>query len=491
MMSNHSFTLSKKGVIFRRGLVGVWSVVLLAGCATYHPVALETSAKLSDKLEQLHMDTSQRMELPKAWRNSSVNVDDGLNEIEIIQLAVLNSPHMDAVRALLPEASAQLMQAGLLPDPQLNLSADFPSSKDPALVKAYGIGLGFDLQALIIRGSKKSAATKQARATYLRVLWQEWQIIQQARILYRRGLIQDQKVGITHAQFLQAQQTWLGEKNALSQGNVTLAQEGLPRAAMMDAHVAWVEARRQRSATAHDLALLLGLNPHTLISLVGPSGGLESLLVAPPAQGKAWKIQLDTIATRRPDLLALQAGYMSQESKVREQILRQFPTFSIGANRLRDTAGLWSLGPFINLNLPVFNGNRGNISMARATRGRLMAEYRDQRVSAYVQASRLADDQRLAYEEWEALVVQVPDLQLLTQRMANAMRAGDVDMLTFTTIRSNYYGQQARLLNLEQVLLEQSVALDTLMGTLPRGHLSKQGSGFPSQVKQAAEEIHP
>jgi len=44
---------------------------------------------------------------------------------------------------------------------------------------------------------------------------------------------------------------------------------------------------------------------------------------------------------------------------------------------------------------------------------------------------------------------------------------GDIDMLTFTTIRSNYYAQQARLLNLEQTLLEQSVALDTLMATLP------------------------
>jgi len=459
--------LSKGKVIFKRGLVGAWFVILLTGCATYHPVTLETSAKLSDKLEQLRMDTSQRMELPQAWRNSSVNANDGLNEIEIIQLAVLNNPHMGAARALLQQASAQLMQAGLLPDPQLNLSADFPPNNDATLVKAYGIGLGFDLQALIIRGAKKSAATKQARATYLQVLWQEWQIIQQARMLYRRGLIQKQKVDMTHEQFLQVQQTWLGEKNALNQGNVTLVQEGLPRAAMMDAHVAWVEARRQLNTTDHDLALLLGLSPQALIPLVPPTAGLESLLVAPLAQGKAWEHQLHSIATRRPDLLALQVGYMSQESKVREQILSQFPTFSIGANRLRDTAGVWSLGPFINLNLPIFNGNRGNISMARATRERLRVEYRAQYVSAYVQASRLAGDQRLAYEEWQALVVQLPDLQRLTQRMANAMQAGDVDMLTFTTIRSNYYAQQARLLNLEQTLLEQSVALDTLMATLP------------------------
>jgi len=429
-------------------------------------VKLDATAKLNTKVEQLKVDASQHKELPKPWRSSSIVLDDGLNEAELIQLAVLNNPHLAAVQSMLKEANAQLIQAGLLPDPQLSLSADIPRGNDPTLVTAYGIGLGFDLQSLITRQARQSAATKQAKATYLQVLWQEWQVIGQARMLYRRALMQHQQVELTHSQFLQTQTNWQVQQKALKQGNATLDTEGLARTAMMDGETAWFEARRQYSTTMHKLTLLLSLSPQTKLRLSVPEQGIASLLIQ-PVHAKKLQELLNNIDHKRPDLLALKAGYAAQEAKVREQILTQFPSFSIGANSLRDTGNIWTLGPFINLNLPLLNGNRGNIAMARATRSRLLAEYRDRLTTAEIEAQRLVSDQQLALNELSALQEKLPDLSVMMQHMRKALTGGNVDMLTFTTLQNSHFAQRMKVLLLEQAVLEQAVALDTVLGALP------------------------
>ncbi|MDX8407735.1 MAG: TolC family protein, partial [Mariprofundaceae bacterium] len=324
-------------------------VILLASCATYHPQALDTSARLSASLQdlQLDMDASKYPELPEKWQIKKVAPDDGLNEVETIVLAVLNSPQLKASRTRLEESRAALYAAGLLSDPQFSTSLDFPKSK-AGLDTGESFALGIDLQQILTRGARRDVATGMAKATYLNVLWREWQIIQQARMLWRRALIQRQQQTILQDQFEQAKATWQGQHDALSQGNTTVDQEGLSLAPAMDAQAAFIESKRQINATLHDLNLLLGVDPTVKLVLTEPEEGVATLIATPLAP-EHLQPMLASIGDRRPDLLALQAGYKSQESKVREQILSQFPSFSIGANSLRDTSGVWTLGPFINL----------------------------------------------------------------------------------------------------------------------------------------------
>jgi len=442
------------------------SAMTLASCATYHPVALSSSAGLASSLQQLQleMDPAAHPELPEQWLLKRVMPADGLDETEAIVLAVLNSPRLTAARTQIAESRAALYAAGLLPDPQAGVGLDFPRSNDPTLKTGESFSLGIDLQQILTRNARRDAAGEQARATWLNVLWQEWQFIQQARMLWRRGFMQQQQIAMLQQQMVQAKNTWQGQHDALNKGNTTLDQAGLALTPLMDAEAALIESKRQLNATLHDFNLLLGVDPSVRIALTEPAVALLSLITLPPS-GDELQARLDAIGKRRPDLLALQAGFMSQESRVREQILLQFPSFSIGANALRDTAGLWTLGPFINLNLPLLGGNRGNVAVARATRGRLAEEYRLQLANARVQASKMARDQQLAYEEWQALTMHLPQLSLTVKRMAHALSIGQIDMLTFTTLRTACFSQQLRVLMLEQALLEQGVALDTLTGT--------------------------
>jgi outer membrane protein TolC len=439
--------------------------ILVGACATYQPMPLDNIPVLASSLDQLIVrpTESQQAELPDQLRGTVLNVADGLDLNEFVLLAILNSPHLRASETRKAEARAELNVAGLLPDLQISASADVPDNRDPGLVTAKSFGLGFDLQSLFVRGSRVSAAEESARAIFLQVLWQEWQVIQQARMLYSRSLIQRQQVELIHEQMLQSELTWKGEKNEMELGNSTLDQEGLARVSMMDTQSSWIDARRQFSTTQHQMAELLGLDPAVEIPLTAPAGGAETLLI-PPLDDSALREQLARIQDRRPDLLALRAGYLAQEALVREQVLAQVPSFSVGVNRLRDTSNIWTLGPFINLNLPLFDMNRRNIDLARATRDRLRTEYQDQLASAYIQARTLGIDQRLAYEQWRSISAATPDLELLNARMARALETGNVDMLTFTTLRDSYFSQKGKLLNLQQALLEQSVAIETLLG---------------------------
>ncbi|MBI1174052.1 MAG: TolC family protein [Sideroxydans sp.] len=437
----------------------------LGSCAIYHPQPLDKSRGLASSIHSLHASADQSaLPMPKAWNQQSIDLKHGLSETETAVLAVLNSPRLEAARAELTEAKASLYAAGLLPDPQAQISLDYPTSKGPNLSRGESFGLGIDLQKLLTLGARRDAASERVQATYLNILWQEWQVVQQARMLWRRALIQQQQITLLQDQFQQARSTWQEIRKALALGNSTLDQEGLALAPMMSAQAAVKEALRQFNATMHDLHLLLGLDPSVPLVLSGPKD--LSSQIQPPMRENVLQSRLDAIAQRRPDLLALQAGYASQENTVRVQILEQFPSFSVGINRSRDTSGIWTTGPFINLNLPIFNRNKGGIAVARATRMRLRQEYRYGLASAYVQASKIAKDQQIAYSEWLALSKRMPKLEETEIQLSNALTSGEIDLLAFTTLRTAYFSQKMKVLLLDQELLEQEVAIETLTGTL-------------------------
>ena len=61
------------------------------------------------------------------------------------------------------------------------------------------------------------------------------------------------------------------------------------------------------------------------------------------------------------------------------------------------------------------------------------------------------------------------------KQLDDALKAGHMGMLTFTTLRNSYFVQQVQVLTLEQALLEQEIALETLTGTLLPSSSNRQG----------------
>ncbi|MDQ2802901.1 MAG: hypothetical protein M3Y41_09540, partial [Pseudomonadota bacterium] len=101
-------------------------LVPLTGCATYQALPLDTSPPLSRSLEQLqHPGSALRMPL-------------GMGEVAY--LAVQNNPDLRAARARRGVVEAQVLTAGLLPNPQVTGSY-MPVLAGPGIIPAWTAGL--------------------------------------------------------------------------------------------------------------------------------------------------------------------------------------------------------------------------------------------------------------------------------------------------------------------------------------------------------------
>lgn len=79
----------------------------------------------------------------------------GLSPDGAAVLAVILNPSLRAVRDLRALSSAQLLDAGLLPDPDFAYSLDVPTGDSTAgRVNDYGLGLNWEVSATISRFAK-------------------------------------------------------------------------------------------------------------------------------------------------------------------------------------------------------------------------------------------------------------------------------------------------------------------------------------------------
>ncbi len=425
----------------------------LAACTTYEPQPLPENENLTRRIDALHIDV-RHFPVP-ALRRHPFDLRDGLDGVEIAMLAVANNPVLRAQRVRVKEAVAQAYAAGLLPDPQFSAGLDQPDTGTPARVTGFDLGLGYDVQALITRSAAMQAGEAARQQVDLELLWQEWQVIQQARLLtvQVQGLARKRDL-LVAAQARYAER-YRRARQLLARGDLTLEDAAAVASAWFDVTTRLNRVSQTDNRRQHELHALLGLAPEAKLVLapVGP----------PPGQVALSRQILETLPRRRPDLRALQAGYRSQEQRVRKAILAQFPALDIGFTRARDIDGVYTTGFGITLNLPLFSGNRGPIAIERATRARLRAEYQARLDQARSDISRLQDRQRILQRQHARLQRHLPELETLLGAARQAYRRGDLAALDLLNLETTWLDQNLAFIDLEQALWEVRIALDTLL----------------------------
>src|SRR6185437_3436420 len=338
----------------------------LAGCATFHPLPL-TSGRGPQRVEDITVP-AQSMPTP-ALRAYPFDSANGLDATEVAMLAVANDPQLKVERDKAGVAHAQAYAAGLLPDPQLNYEHDRPTANSPqGATTAYTAGLTFELGNLITRSARVKSARAGALEVDLNLLWSEWQAIAEARSLFDRVYFLRQRVERLEREHSALAPMQAAITRALHAGDLTYAVAGAGLSAAAEAANQLGDAQRQLHQAQHDLHNLLGLEATVPLQLAGAPFAVD------PNEDEVQHALAD-MAKRRPDLLALEAGYRAQDEKLRAAILAQFPAITVGFVKARDNGNISSNGLSISLSLPLFDGNRGNIAIERATRQQLHDEY--------------------------------------------------------------------------------------------------------------------
>lgn len=476
-----------------------WAGLLLllpaSGCATYHSVPLDEAthaARAAPDVEALRVAVSD-IEHPYL-QPQPLDFADGLSPEEAALVAVAANPGLRATRTRRGVTRAQLVAAGLLPQPQLSAGAAFLINAPPEEVTELSAGLSLDLRSLFTRGAEKKSARATRRSVDMSVAWQEWQVAQRARLQAYRAAFLRHETALARAR----EHALARERDALRKAAGRHLATAVDRAAAEKSYRAARSTRLglalQRDSTRRGLRRVLGLPVGAGDSLQlqrgvvsveraalreagappspldAPADTLAAPLPAPDtttAPFPALPLQsalLRGLAHRRLDLAALRLGYRSQEQAVRLAVLRQFPTISVGVNGTRDTGGFLTLGPAVSLGLPFFGHARGRIAKARATRAKLRAEYTARRHAARAQVAQLLGQIRDARRKLRNATVAARVQRDLVRRYGQALRLGDADVLTYYDARTTRIDKALSVLQLRQRLVELGIALEIASG---------------------------
>ncbi len=448
-------------------------LLALAGCATYRAVPLSRAAELMDRPApdpaRLRL-ASERLQHP-LLRPVALDLSDGLSPDEAAVLAVLANPELVAVRDAHGEAAAQLVAAGLLPNPVLSAEVDRPHGTGSAgTVSGYNVGLGLDLNSLIGRAARVAEASHALEAVDLGIAWQEWQTAQAARMAAFRLVMLDRRLGLIRSELAFESTTVDVLERAMEQGDVTVEDLGVHRSALEALRQLEGTLARAEAETRSRFNLLLGFPPESQIAVLIP----QAQAVLPALASRRQLVQ--HAAETRLDIQALELGYQAQEARVRQAVLAQFPALSIGIAGQRNESRLKFLAGFISLELPIFNRNQAGIAQQRGTRIRLAHEYEARMAAVRADVEALVVEDGLLQQQLESAQSGIESLAQIEAAEREGVASGDVDRLAWQSVRAQLFDLRLQRASLLQARLEARVALETAVGGV---------------TEESAEEVRP
>jgi outer membrane protein TolC len=388
-----------------------------------------------------------------------VDVRHGIGPDEAAAISLYSNPALRAIRDRRGLAAAQVIQAGILPNPVVSYERDYVTGGNTAgTTTGYTLSAGWEFTALIPFLPKQTAARKNFRSVDLDVAWQEWQIAMNARTAVYRVL------GLS-AQVAQAQEATEGlqestdaVRKALDAHEKTVLDLAAVEAASQDSRATVLGLEQGFAKERLGLNKILGVEPEIQIRL--RSGLVLPTHVDPPDQRELF----DNIESRRLDLLGLRQGYESQDATVRAAILAQFPKMSVAIVPASDTTNVHSTGFNVTVDVPIFDRNQGVIATERATRQRLRDEYNQRVFEARSDIATAIADIRSLDRQIEAAEEALPLLEKLVASAQTAVEQGNADVLSYYTARSNLLQKRIQLIKLQEQLLEAHTALEIASG---------------------------
>lgn len=441
-----------------RVILNILVTCVLSGCASYQKAPLDLAVPLKPSVAMLNH------RLPAGGVVPTVSP---LRAGDVVALALLNNPQLIAARAQHNVAKADLLSAGMLPDPVF--SGGFSALLGgPGDAPSIAGSLTEDVSALITYSVNKRAARAGLAQVDAGVLWQEWQVAAQVEQLCITIDGDVQTLAILQAERAALAALQASTSNAVASGNLTLAEASSSMAALAAMDTVLNTQQQTLAQDRDQLDALLGLQPGIPVAVTLPA--------VPQIDPTLAKAEIASLATRRPDLIALRFGYEQADARLRAAILTQFLPVTIGPSGGRDTTKVFSAGPTVTLTLPLFNRNRGGIASASATRAQLAAQFQASLAGTAGDAGSLLA--RIALLQAQSAVADAnaanaTNTAVLAQ---SAFKNGNLDALSAVNLQTASADRQREAIALRVELDTARLSLATLLGV-----------GLPSMAHSALE----
>lgn len=382
------------------------------------------------------------------------------------------SPEFASARARVASARSDLVRAGLIPNPELDLGANtlpLGTTNPPGLnrwteVPNYGVGLSEQLE-LGKRGPRKNAARAALASTALDV--QAQLRTRTYDLLERAAEVATAEVRVAELEKLAADASRLTElQRARAQHGETAGLDA-DRAALEEAQLQGQLAEEHNHLTE---ALL------TCSQTVGlactPFGGREAATQFLTARLARTLAPADV--QQRPDLRSLEAQRLSAKSALTLARRRWIPDPTLHVGYLRDQfviSGnqLNSLGVNLTIPLPFFDHGQADALAASATaeaaeRARAQLTAQAGRDVAALTTQRQSVETRRERVRTQTL----PQASNLVQRLEAAVKAGGASMLDLLFARRTYGQLVLDAADLDLAAFRLAVSMERVRGAGPK-----------------------
>lgn len=416
--------------MIRLSIVLIYTVLLLAGCASYTAKPIDPGAQQT-ALESRRLDTPEVGQFiqrasgqkiatwpPKAW-----NLD------QLILAAFYFHPDLDRAQAQRLAAEAATITAGARPNPtggvSIQRNMDAPAGQSPWTN-------GFTLDIPFETAGKRDIRIEQARQLAQAARLREADAVWHVRSRVRTSLLASYPTEalMRSQRDLQEQIERMIERRFAagfaSQPDLTHARLTLNRAAL-----ALRENQKQQAESRARLAAAVGV-PGTALERVEISYDVFDRL--PPVSDLPSAALRREALLARPDVLAALADYEAAQSALQLEVAKQYPDISLGPGYTWDAGQVkWSLG--LSLVLPLLNRNEGPIAEAKARREEAAATFLAVQAKAIAEVDEALAGYGHAVQMFDTADALLRDQQKTERAVAAAFQAGEADRLSWMSAR--------------------------------------------------------
>lgn len=386
------------------------------------------------------------------------SADDGrLTPDEVALLAIERSPRLRALRARRGIAGAELVAAGLLPNPRLAVAVGGPVQGEDGRVAAFDVDLSWEVNAIFTRASAEDAAGRALAAVDLEVAWQEWRVAHTARLRAIQATFLARRREVAERIASAWEDRLQSFDRALAAGAATALDVAAARSSRDAARLEVLELARAVARVDAELTGDLALDEDE------PALSLD-MTWQPQRDRPPLGAFLERLPRRRLDLLALEHGRRSHDAALQVALARRFPRLEVSVFAHRDADRITTMGGGFAVGLPIFDRNQAGVlretEMLRQTTLEAEAGLVEARaeVTRIVRELAVVDDQTQAAARTAATTASMADLA------SRAARTGALSGLAAIDAQRRADEASLHALELEHAQAELRAALDAAAG---------------------------
>jgi cobalt-zinc-cadmium efflux system outer membrane protein len=350
--------------------ISIAVLVVSPACKTYESKPIESLQILRElqalRLESLAPATSGARTTPSLRFDSS----DGITSDEAVAAALFLNPGLRAFRKERDVAEGELVAAGLLPNPDLQIAYLFLESFTKGITtSAFDVALNWAPPRPGELAAKEARARARIEEVRAQIATEEWRLASDVRKAHLAAWAAEERLRIFDASLKLRERVRDLVRSKHTLGDANRLDVNLIEIDYADALRDRVSVENERDRARLELNRLLGLPPLASFKLQADGDPLAYR----PFKLEPAALEVVMVGSR-PALAAARQEYEQAEHALNLACIQRWPWFRFGPAYARDEleGKMQSrFGVGIGIDLPIANQNEGEIAIREAARERL------------------------------------------------------------------------------------------------------------------------